>query len=63
MEKGIGEVIEIDSNTLKQAIMRMKTGKAAGPEDIPIELIKSGGRKLLKMITILINKIINGGKY
>ena len=61
MEKGIGEFIEIDSNTVKQAIMRMKTGRAAGPGDIPIELIKSGGRKLLEMITILHNlfKIIN----
>ena len=39
-KKGTGEVIEIDSNTVKQAIMRMKNGRAAGPVDIPIELIK-----------------------
>jgi len=62
LEKGTGEVIEIDSNTVKQAIMRMKTRRAAGLGDIPIELIKSGGQKLLEMITILCNKIINGGK-
>jgi len=62
LEKGIGEVSAIDSNTVKQAIMRMKTGRAAGPGDIPIELIKIGGQKLLEMITILLNKIINGGK-
>jgi len=30
--------IEIDSNTVKQGIMRMKNGRAAGPGDIPIEL-------------------------
>jgi hypothetical protein len=42
--------------------MRMKTGKATGPGDIAIELIKSGGQKLLEMITILLNKIINGDK-
>jgi len=42
--------------------MRMKTGRAAGPGHIPIELINSGGQKLLEMITILHNKIINGGK-
>jgi len=47
LEKGMGNVIEIDSNTVKHAIMRMKTGRAAGPGDIPIELIKSGGQKLL----------------
>ena len=37
--------IEIDSNTVKQAIVRMKNGRAAGPGDIAIELIKSGGHK------------------
>jgi len=42
--------------------MRMKNGRAAGPGDIPIELIKSRGQKLLAMITILLNKIINGEK-
>ena len=40
--------------------MIMKTGRAAGPGDIPIELIKSVGQKLLEMITILLDKIING---
>jgi hypothetical protein len=40
----------------------MKNGRAAGPGDIPIELINSGGQKLLEMITILVNKIINGEK-
>jgi len=42
--------------------MRMKTRRAAGPGDIPIELIKSGSQKLFEMITILISKIINGEK-
>jgi len=40
LEKGISNVIEIDSNTVKHAIMRMKAGRAAGPGDIPIALIK-----------------------
>ena len=62
LEKGIGNVIETDSNTIKQAIKRMKNGRAAGPGDIPIELIKSGRQKLLEMITIMLNKIINGKK-
>jgi hypothetical protein len=62
LEKGTGHVTEIDSNTVKLAIMRMKTGRAAGPGDTPIELIKSGGQKLLEMFTILLNKIINGQK-
>ena len=62
LEKGIGNVIEIDSNTVKHAIMRMRAGRAAGPGDIAIELIKSSSQKLLEMITILLNKIINGEK-
>jgi len=62
LEKDISNVIENDSNTVKHAIMRMKTGRDAGSGDIPIELIKSGCQKLLEMITILLNKIINGEK-
>jgi len=62
LEKGTGEVIEIESNTVKQAIMRMKIGRDAGKGDIPIKMIKSSGQKLLEMITILLNKIIIGGK-
>ena len=57
LEKGLDNVIEIDSSTLKHTRMRMKTWRAAGPGDIPIELIKSGSQKLLKTITILLNKI------
>ena len=62
MVKGISNVIEIDSNAVKQAIRRIKNRRAAIPGDIPIDLIKNGGRKLLEMITILLNKIINGKK-
>ena len=43
----IGNVIVIDSNAVKHAIMRMKTGSSAGPGDTPIDLIKSGGQRLL----------------
>jgi hypothetical protein len=62
LEKDMGIAIEIDNNTAMQAIMRIKNGRAAGPGVIPIELIRSGGQKLLEMITILVNKIINGQK-
>ena len=57
LKKSKGNIIEIDSNTIKEAIMRMKKGRAAGPGDISIEFIKSGGQKLLEMITILLNKL------
>jgi hypothetical protein len=61
-EKDIDSVIEVDINTVEQAIMGMKNGRATGPGDIPLELIKSGGQKLLEIITMLLNKIINGEK-
>ena len=51
LEKGTGNVTGIDSNAVKQAIRRMKNGTDAGPGDIPIQLIKTGGRKLLEMTT------------
>jgi hypothetical protein len=36
LKKSKGNIIQIDINTVKQAIMRMKNGTAAGPGDIPI---------------------------
>ena len=62
LEKVLGNFMEIGSNRVKNAIMRMRTGTPAGPGDIPVELIKVGGQKLLEMITILLNKILNGEK-
>jgi len=35
----MGNVIEIDSNIVKHAIMRMKIGKAAGPGHMPINSV------------------------
>ena len=61
-KKSIGNVIEIDSNRAMHAIMRMKNARAAGSGVISIESIKSGSQKLLEMITILLNKIINAEK-
>jgi hypothetical protein len=54
LEKGIGNVIEIDINTVKPAIMRMKTGTAAGRGDVPTELIKSSGQKLLEIVIVIV---------
>jgi len=51
LEKIIGNIIEIVSKTVKHAILRMKTGRTAGPGDTPIDLIKLGGQNLLKVIT------------
>ena len=40
----------------------MKTGKAAGPSGIVIQMIRSGGREIIKSITNLANRIIKEGR-
>ena len=36
----------------------MKTGEAAGPSGIVIEMIRSGGEEIIRSITNLANRII-----
>ena len=43
-----------------EAILKMKEGKACGPSDIVIEMVKAGGDAMLDIITDLINLIIKG---
>jgi len=40
LKKNKGNIIEIDSSTVKQAIVRMKNGRAACPGDIPYRVDK-----------------------
>ena len=41
----------------------MKTGKAAGPSGIVIEMIRSAGKEIIKSITNLVNRIIKEGHF
>jgi hypothetical protein len=41
-------------------IKSMKNGKSPGPGNINLELIKYGGRKVLVLVTKLLNKILQG---
>jgi hypothetical protein len=41
-------------------IKNMKNGKSPGPGNINLELIKYGRRKVLKLVTKLLNKILQG---
>jgi hypothetical protein len=41
-------------------IKNMKNGKCPGPGNINLELIKYGGRKVLALVTKLLNKILQG---
>ena len=46
---------------ISEAIAKMKTGKAAGPSGIVIEIIRLAYKELIKSITNLANKIIKEG--
>jgi hypothetical protein len=43
-----------------EVINNMMNGKSPGPVNINLELIKCGGRKLLALVTKLLNKILHG---
>ena len=59
LEKGTGNVIEIDSNTVKGTIMKMKTGRPTGPGDIPIALIKITNSMRILYKTFLLTAFLN----
>lgn len=55
-----GETVTVDTEVVKNAISKLKNGKAPGPGGIPAELIKYGTDKLFQAITNLVNKCLNG---
>ena len=55
-----GEEIYVDTNKIKTAIMSLKNGRACGPEGVYAELIKSGSKKLFRMLTNIVNQCLNG---
>ena len=57
----IGPPLYITEEMISVAIAKMKTGKAAGPSGIVIEMIRSSGKEIIKSITNLANGIIKEG--
>ena len=51
----IGPPLYITEEVISKAIAKMKTGKAAGPSGILIEMIRSAGKEIIKSITNLAN--------
>ena len=58
----IGPPLYITEEVISKAIAKMKTGKAAGPSGILIEMIRSAGKEIIKSITNLANRIIKEGR-
>lgn len=52
----------ITTNEIKQALNKMKDGRAPGPGGINIELIKSGPEQLTTLLAELFNKCLEQGK-
>ena len=57
-----GPPIPITIDMVKKAISKMKSGKAAGPSDIVVEMIKAAGDTGATMIRDLATAIIRDGK-
>ena len=56
-----GPAIEITTEMILTAILKMKCGKAAGPSGIIIEMIKAAGDKNAEELTVLVNRIVAEG--
>ena len=58
-----GKSITVTTKEVRTAVKKLKAGKAAGPGNIPAELLKNAPQKLYKMtaqlFTICINEHIN----
>ncbi|KAK3558100.1 hypothetical protein QTP86_009459 [Hemibagrus guttatus] len=52
------EVDKIRKDEVKKALKRMKTGKAVGPDDIPVEVWKCLGEAAVEFLTSLFNRVL-----
>ena len=65
--EGTIEVMElnrpIDTNEIRGAIGKLKTGKAAGSDGIPVEFLKCGGEPLSTGLKLIFNAILMSGTF
>ena len=57
-----GPVIKITSEMVSYAISKMKSGKAAGPSGVIIEMIKAAGDRVIVCLTSLFSHVIYIGR-
>ena len=54
------EVNCVSREEVKNALRRMKKGKAAGPDELPVEVWKCMGKMGIKFLIRLLNKLLMG---
>ena len=56
------EIAKISKDEVRKALKRMKSGKALGPDDIPVEVWKCLGEAAVEFLTRLFNRILDSEK-
>ncbi|KAK3570237.1 hypothetical protein QTP86_017142, partial [Hemibagrus guttatus] len=56
------KVDEIRKDEVRKALKRMKSGKAVGPDDIPVEVWKCLGEAAVEFLTSLFNRVLESEK-
>ena len=62
VEKVNRKVRKISKDEVRSAMKRMKSGKAVGPDDIPVEAWRSLGEMAIEFLARLFNSILEGEK-
>ena len=58
--EGVNEEVNCVSREVKYALRRMKKGKAAGPDELPVEVWKYMGKMGIDFLTRLFNRLLMG---
>ena len=61
VESVAGPAIRIEKEMVKEAVAKMKKGKAAGPSGIVAEMLQAAGDKGIEIVTNLANRIVQEG--
>jgi len=55
-----GETVEVSEERFMKGVRELKNGKSCGPEGVYAEMLKHGTDKLIKMLTWVMNRCLNG---
>ena len=55
-----GETVEVSEERVRKTVRELKDGKSCEPEGVYAEMLKHGRDKLIKILTWVINRCLNG---